>query len=263
MAQTVVGIFNSANEARNAVYNLLNNGFDESNVDYANGSGAYANEYDNNQHGSGISRFFKNLFGNDDESDRYSRAAKGGHIVTVHAASTEEARRASELLDEYGAVDIDENDKEYRRQYGNMTGTTDLTNTSDTDDLKEESRTIPVIEENLQVGKRVVETGGVRLRSRIIEKPVEETIRLREEHVQVNRNKVDRPVTGDELDNLREETLEVRERAEVPVVNKEATVVEEVSVDKTVDHREETIKDKVRKQDVAVEDLDDYKNNNR
>ena len=74
---------------------------------------------------------------------------------------------------------------------------------------------------------------------------------------------MDRPVTGDELDNLREETLEVRERAEVPVVNKEATVVEEVSVDKTVDHREETIKDKVRKQDVAVEDLDDYKNNNR
>jgi stress response protein YsnF len=265
MSQTVVGIFNSADEARNAVDHLLNNGFGESNVDYASGSGTYANEYDNNNNReSGISRFFKNLFGNDDESDRYSRVAKRGHIVTVHAQSTDEARRASELLDEYGAVNIDENDNEYKRRYGNMTGTNDLVNTSDTDDLKEGSKTIPVIEENLQVGKRVVETGGVRLRSRIIEKPVEETIRLREEHVSVNRNKVDRPVTSDELDNLREETLEVRERAEIPVVNKEATVVEEVSIDKTVDHREETIKDNVRRQDVEVEDLDDnYKRNNR
>ena len=168
------------------------------------------------------------------------------------------------MLDEYGAVDIDENDNEYRGRYGNTTGAPDLTDTRDVDNLKEESRTIPVIEENLQVGKRVVETGGVRLHSRIIEKPVEETIRLREEHVRVNRNRVDRPVTGDELDNLREETVEVRERAEVPVVNKEATVVEEVSVDKTVDHREETIRDNVRKQDVEVEDLNsNYKNRNR
>jgi hypothetical protein len=49
------------------------------------------------------------------------------------------------------------------------------------------------------VGKKVVETGGVRLHSRIIEKPVEETIRLREEHVNVKRTKVDRPATDDDF----------------------------------------------------------------
>jgi len=252
MSQTVVGIFNNANEARNAVDQLLNDGFDERNVDYARGSASdtYTSDENGNDNESGISRFFKNLFGDDDESDRYSRVAKRGCIVTVHASSVEEARRASELLDEYGAVDIDEKDREYDTRNRNITDTTDL------EDANDESRKIPVVEENVQIGKRVVETGGgVRLRSRIIEKPVEETIRLREEHVTVERNKVDRPVSNDELDNLDEETIEVRERREIPVVNKEARVVEEVSVDKSVDQREETIRDNVRRKDVEVENV--------
>lgn len=260
MAQTVVGIFNNSNEARNAVDQLLNNGFNERDVDYARGSDSdtYASHENDNDNESGISRFFKNLFGDDDERDRYSRAAKRGCIVTVHATSIEQANRASELLDEYGAIDIDDNDYEYNAQNRNITGTTDLDNGSN------ESKKIPVIEENLHVGKRVVETGGVRLRSRIIEKPVEETIRLREEYVTVERNKVDRPVSTDELDNFEEETIEVRERREIPVVSKEATVVEEISVDKTVDHRDETIRDNVRRKDVEVEDLKgNYKTENR
>ena len=252
MSQTVVGIFNNSNEARNAVDQLLNDGFVERNVDYVRGSEseAYTRDEIRNDNESGIARFFKNLFGDDDESARYSRAAKKGYIVTVHAASIEEARRASELLDEYGAVDIDEKDREYDTRDRNITDTTDL------DDANDESRKIPVIEENVQIGKRVVETGGgVRLRSRIIEKPVEETIRLREERVTVERNKVDRPVSNDDLDNFEEEIIEVRERREIPVVNKEAKVVEEVSVDKTVDEREQTIRDNVRRKDVEVEDL--------
>ena len=260
MSQTVVGIFNNSNEARNAVDQLLNNGFDERNVDYARGSESetYTSNENIDDNESGISRFFKNLFGDDDESARYSRAAKGGYLVTVHAGSIEEARRASELLDEYGAVDIDEKDREYDTRNRNMADTIDL------DDANDESRKIPVIEENLQVGKRIVETGGVRPRSRIIEKPVEETIRLREEHITVERNKVNRPVSNDELDNFDEETIEVRERREVPVVSKQASVVEEVSLDKTVDHHDETIRDNVRRKDVEVEDLKgNYKTDNR
>jgi hypothetical protein len=50
--------------------------------------------------------------------------------------------------------------------------------------------------EQLQVGKREVEHGGVRVRSRVIEKPVEEHLRLREERVVVNRRPVNREVTS-------------------------------------------------------------------
>jgi len=41
---------------------------------------------------------------------------------------------------------------------------------------------IPVIEEELVVGKRQVERGGVRVFSRMVETPVQESVTLREEH---------------------------------------------------------------------------------
>jgi uncharacterized protein (TIGR02271 family) len=113
-----------------------------------------------------------------------------------------------------------------------------------------------VIEEELQVGKREVQTGGMRLRSRIIERPVEESLRLREEHVRLERNPVNRPASESDLSTFREGEIEVRERAEVPVVNKQARVVEEINVRKDVEERDETVRETVRKTDVEVENLD-------
>ena len=144
-----------------------------------------------------------------------------------------------------------EKNKMYNTQ---ATGKPMITYFNDTNKNKE-SRKMPVIEENLEVGKKVVETGGVRLHSRIIEKPVEETIRLREEHVNVERTKVNREATDDDFNNFKDETIEVREHGEVPVINKNAKVVEEVSVNKTVDQREETVRDNVRRKEVDVEDV--------
>jgi len=265
MSQTVVGIFDNANEAQRAVRELRNNGFDDSNVDYATGSGDYATEENRREHENGITRFFKNLFGDDDdESDRYSRVAKNGCVVTVHAESTEQARRASELMDEFGAVDVDEKDREYtarNREYGTKDSDYVGTNPNGPDETyfentDKETRKIPIVEENINVGKKVVEKGGVRLHSRIVEKPVEETVRLREEYVHIERNRVDRPATGTELNDFQEGTIEVKEHAEVPVVTKDTRVVEEVGVNKTVEEREQTVRDTVRKTDVDVEDFE-------
>ncbi len=113
---------------------------------------------------------------------------------------------------------------------------------------------IPVVEEELHVGKREVERGGVRVESRVEERPVEEEVRLKEEHVRVERRPVDRPV-GDAEGLFREGTLEVTERAEVPVVAKEARVVEEVIVNKEVGEHTETVRDTVRRTDVNVEEV--------
>ncbi|RYD94493.1 MAG: DUF2382 domain-containing protein, partial [Sphingobacteriales bacterium] len=103
--------------------------------------------------------------------------------------------------------------------------------------------TIPVVREELEVGKREVETGRVRLRSRLEEKEVSENVNLREENVNVERTATDRPAS--EAD-MRERNVEMRERSEVPVVNKEARVVEEVRLNKEVNERDETIRDTVR-----------------
>ncbi|WP_147205799.1 YsnF/AvaK domain-containing protein, partial [Segetibacter aerophilus] len=126
----------------------------------------------------------------------------------------------------------------------------------------DETSKIPIIEENLEVGKREVRSGGVRLRSRIVERPVEESVRLREERVNVERNRVDRPATEADFNAFDEKDIEMVERTEVPVVNKQARVVEEVSLNKEVSERNETVSDTVRKTEVDVTDLDkdDLKN---
>ena len=114
----------------------------------------------------------------------------------------------------------------------------------------DESTTIPVIKEELEIGKREVETGGIRLRSRVVEEQVSEEINLRQEHVNIERTAVDRPASESDL---REEEIEMRERNEVPVVNKEARVVEEISLNKEVTERNETISDTVRNTEVDID----------
>jgi stress response protein YsnF len=275
MAQTVVGFFDNAADAQRAVEQLVSNGFDRSRIDVSSGTGSgtstTSGHHDHDRE-NGITRFFKNLFGdNDEDADRYSRVGmRSNSIVTVHADSSDEAERAADLLDDYGAINVNERASQYE-----TTGTsTDYDRSTDTDydrnraysdtdtrrsdisDTSDRDQTINRIEENLEVGKRTVERGGVRVRSRIVEKPVEENIRLREERVNVERNPVDREATRADLENFEERDIELTERAEVPVVNKEARVVEEIRVTKDVDEREETVRDTVRRTEVDVDDLD-------
>lgn len=112
---------------------------------------------------------------------------------------------------------------------------------------------LDVVQEELKVGKRQLDKGGVRVIQRVTEKPVREVVRLREEHAIVDRHPVDRPAEAGDMNTFREGTLEVRETAEEPVVAKTARVVEEVRVGKQVNEREETIEDRVRRKDVDVE----------
>ncbi|WP_460452277.1 YsnF/AvaK domain-containing protein [Alsobacter sp. SYSU BS001988] len=110
---------------------------------------------------------------------------------------------------------------------------------------------IPVAEERLNVGKREVNEGRVRVRSYTVEKPVTEQVNLREEHVDVSRRPVDRPVSGDPF---RERTIEATETSERPVVEKQARVVGEVAVNKDVRNTTQTVSDTVRKTEVDIED---------
>jgi len=117
------------------------------------------------------------------------------------------------------------------------------------------TRSIPVVEEQLRVGKRAVERGGVRIFSRIVETPVNETIGLREEHVDVQRRQVNQPLDPADTTAFKEQTIEMRERAEEAVVQKSARVVEEVTIGKQVNERQEHITDTVRHTEVEVERL--------
>jgi uncharacterized protein (TIGR02271 family) len=117
---------------------------------------------------------------------------------------------------------------------------------------------IPVLEERLRIGKREVNRGSVRVRSYIVEEPVHEEVRLRDERVDIERRPVNAPgrpaVAGSPGDLFQERTIEVSESAEQAVVGKEARVTEEVVVSKTAGEHVESIDDTVRHTRVEVED---------
>jgi len=114
---------------------------------------------------------------------------------------------------------------------------------------------IPIVEEELKIGKREVNRGGARVRSYVREIPVHEQVNLREEHVEVERRPVNQRIDPREAGNLlQERTIEMTETAEEAVVAKEAHVAEEVVVRKTAEQHVEQIDDTVRKTEVDVDD---------
>jgi hypothetical protein len=176
MNYTVVGIFDDKTEARRAMEELIRDGFVQENIDLSEAN--YAGDMStttssattsNQSTGDSISNFFSNLFSDDEAQARsYSNVARDADaILTVQADSQERAREVAAIFDRNGAIDVDERSSQYSQQQ--FTGT-EARGAVDTQQNVSGETVIPVIEEQLQVGKREVEYGGVRVRSRVIEK---------------------------------------------------------------------------------------------
>ena len=119
-----------------------------------------------------------------------------------------------------------------------------------------DTMTVPIVEEQINVGKRKVQGGGARIHTHVVETPVNEQVTLREENVTVERNSVDRAATDADLANaFKEGTMELTESSEEAVVSKTARVVGEVVVGKEATERTETVTDTVRRTDVDVEEI--------
>ncbi len=118
---------------------------------------------------------------------------------------------------------------------------------------QQDEQVIPVVKEELAVGKRASEH-RYRIRTYVVETPVASDVTLRDERVVVER----RPVSGDReigaADLPQEREYEVIERHEEPVVEKRARNVEEVVVRREANERTETVRDTVRETKVDVED---------
>lgn len=250
MATTLVGIFDSVAEAERARQSLLSQGLARNAVHITDNESLMSrrggSDVDETEHRG----FFARLFGlGDDDSDaaQYSQSVRGGSaLLTVTVEDESEARRVAQLLEQAGADDVS-----LRGLQGQSEGGMQR------DGMLEQGETLQVMQEELQVGKRQVETGGVRIRQHVIERPVQEQIRLFEEHAIVERRPVDREASPGEIDalSMQDRELEIRERAEQAVVGKTARVVEEVRVGKEVTERTETIEDTVRRTDVDIEQL--------
>jgi len=72
----------------------------------------------------------------------------------------------------------------------------------------------------------------------------------------VERRQVNREISPEEVGRLKDQTIEVTETAEEPVVAKRARVREEVVVGRDATSRMETVRDNVRRTEVEVEQLE-------
>lgn len=109
-------------------------------------------------------------------------------------------------------------------------------------------------EEQLQVGKRMLETGKTRVRRYVTERDVSADVTLHEEHAEVVRRAVTDPKYLGTVDWADKE-IEVVETAEQALVNKTAKVVEEIGLNKVGSDHVQTLHEKVRRQQVEVERL--------
>lgn len=275
---TIVGIFDDYADAQKAVQALSKAGVKQGDIQivrnepagksYTTYGGANSKDYTTGTSiGDKISDFFGNLFDGDDdpairqESELYAESVRRGSVAVAVRVEENMVDKAADVLNDNGAVDVDRRAAQYRsagyKNYDAKTPfyTAEQSQTERQSYAAQGEVALPVIEEQLDIGKRVVQRGGVRVHTRVTERPVEGSVTLREENVTVNRRPVNREVSEADLANFKEGEFDVTTRAEEAVVGKQSRVVEEVIVGKNVTEREETVRDTVRRTDVEVEEI--------
>jgi uncharacterized protein (TIGR02271 family) len=211
--------------------------------------------------------------------DQYAYAEglrRGGVLVSVRTENSD-YERVLEILDRDGAVDLDKQEASWREEgwtgypgedAAASTAAVSMASPADSGAVASSKtagsprmatasasaeEVVPVYEEQLRVGKRDVSHGRVRIRSYVVETPVNEQVRLHSESVQVERKPVDRPIAaGDAL--FQDRVIEAEERAEEAVVGKETRVKEELTLRKTATDRTQDISDTVRHTEVEIQD---------
>lgn len=278
---TLVAMFEDTAAAQAAIDRLTAAGVPRSDITLNGTAGIEGNiepvssEAREHEHAGGIRGFFERLFGSDEDdydSRTYGEAVGRGHaMVAVEVDNEARMSAVADMLNECGALDVDERAAQWRDHgvgrdagFGEPTlaragePAIDASARGPAAGSDERQAVLPVIEEQLRVGKRAVQRGGVRVYQRVVETPVDESVQLREEHARVERQPVDRPATEADIAAMNERSIELRETAEEPVIAKSARVVEEVRVGKDVGQRTEKVHDTVRRTQVEVEELGEH-----
>ncbi len=254
--ETVVAVFTSASQAEAAVGDLKAANVPSGAISVHGPQAAGA--------ASGTSGrepgFWSNLFGGHPDHDTaiYQRSIENGSTIVTVLAPLEHVETVARILETHGPVDLDDG------ATGSLaTGTTTTTQVSPA--LQQVSQravatpaavgtgeeAIALSEEQIAVGKRLVNRGSTRVRRFVVETPVEQNVTLHSEHVTIDR----RPAAAGATvggDAFKDSVVEVSESDEEVVVGKTARVVEEVVVRKDATDRVETVRDTVRREDVEI-----------
>ncbi|MBV8843159.1 MAG: YsnF/AvaK domain-containing protein, partial [Bryobacterales bacterium] len=197
------------------------------------------------EHRRGFVAWLEQLFSGEspDSTTDYQAALKSGKAVV--AVDTDDAHEDDviDVLENHGATHVHDEEPSSAKQQ----------------DIKQQEGTstqsIPVIEEQVSIGKKTVVRGGVRVYSHVVEQPVEQQVHLRDEKVRIERRPANRPISELPQEQVPEKTIEIIETTEEPVVTKQRRVVEEVVITKESTERTEPVRETARRTEVKVEPL--------
>ena len=290
--ETIIALFDTSSHAERAVQDLLAAGIPVGSIERHAADAAENARFSDERSGAPRAGFWTRLFGAEPEVDTgaYDRSIERGATVVSVRPTAERLDDVIRILEGHHPVDMDERDAAATGSSGATAGL-EHGSRSDRDDTDEKAawiasdglaanrridaelpletapgagssehaetraETIALSAEALSVDKRVIHRGGTRLRRYVVESPVEEQISLHGERVSVERREVD-GFRAPEAGSFTERAVEMTETDEVPVVTKNARVVEEVVLRKDVTDRIETVRDTVRREDVAIEPID-------
>jgi len=231
--RTVVGLFDDRRDAMRAHAALIQEGYAKSDLDVL--SNADKTDAARLSH-------IREWIPEPDAALYIEGVRNGGTIITAYVEEST-APRAAEIMSGFNMVNI-------RRGLSDAIKTREL---KLTEPAKNEN-VLEVIEEEMQVGKEIVERGRARIFSIVSEKQVQQDVHLRDETLRVQRRPVNREVR-DTPDLFRERSFEMVEMDEIATVGKTAHVVEEVQLGKEIADKVETVKETLRRQDVKVEEV--------
>src|SRR4051794_22090588 len=254
--RTVTALFHNRADANRAIEELVGAGISRSAVrlspetDISSANETRTSSYDAARDEKGFWASLADMFMPDEDRYTYAEAMNRGSIMVSATVDEAQAETAEAVLERHGTVNVDESVESWRKEgwsgYSGASGAAQRAQAGT-------SQAVQEVEERLRVGRRQVNSGRVKVRSYVIEKPVSESVNLHSETVQVERRPVDR-AGGVGEDAFKERTIEAQATSEEAVVAKEARVTGEVLVRKEGSDRTETVKDKVRSTKVDVED---------
>jgi hypothetical protein len=201
MAHTVIGIFDYTTQTETALRMLSNKGINSENINVATkeqtvGRGDMTDEV--NTLNSNIGRYFERVFGDADKALKYAAVAQQGSVMSVQCETYEEAVKVADILDACGAINVDERARMLED------GMTREDRKLDPQDQQPKVKVFPGVAEyshasepssndEIRVDERSAASENVRVKSRIVERPVGENTRIREEQIWVEpTNTIDR-----------------------------------------------------------------------
>lgn len=262
MAKTIVGLYDDRRTAERVIQDLESRGFGKEHLRFTSREDGSSTSYDVDPDKQAKPDALADHGIPRDEAEFYCEGVRRGGSLVIARTHDSDAEAAADIMARHNPARYEDRRKSYEKE--GFKGYDEKSKAySPEERQKERSRyadenkqRLQEIEEHLKIGKREAVRGGVRAHQVVETGQEQETLRLREEHVDVDRKDVNRKVSSQEADAAFEDrTVEMVERSEEAVVEKEAFVTGEVSVGKDVSTREETVGGEVRRTRVEIEKI--------